>query len=206
MSRVLLAMVFAVGLAGAANAAVMQFSVDGVPVGPGEVVEVLPSDYIVIDLWIELDPGEEFDYFMANVVPTGTWDPLPLMPMDPAIAWMPPFGIGNQLYYPPDAYGPGMPVAGSFSDFVALGSGNASGPVLEWEVHIPDLPVSTQLNLEIVPMDIFGPTVVSYTVPGQGAVPLPLSVLPLELHITPEPATLGLLVLGGLAALRRRFA
>lgn len=37
-------------------------------------------------------------------------------------------------------------------------------------------------------------------------VPLPTSTTDLTITIVPEPATLGLLVLGGLAALRRRFA
>ena len=201
MSRVLLAMVFAVGLAGAANAAVMQFSVDGVPIPAGEVVTVMPSDWIVIDIWIDLNqdavPPEIADTYVANVIPTGPWDPLPLDAS--GVAWVPPWGAGNQVYYPPDFYGAGMPVAGVFSDFIT-GDVGVDQAVAEFEVHIPDVPFSTILNLEFAPTDVFGDTQVSVA-----GVLLPLSVLPLELHV-PEPATLGLLVLGGLAALRRRFA
>jgi len=197
MSRILLAMVFAVGLAGAANAAVMQFSVEGVPVGAGEIIEVEASDYIMIDIWVELDPGESIDTYVANVLPTGPWDPLPAD--QGGVFPIAPWGA-NLAYFAPDSMGPGMPTAGNFSDFIPAGTA-VSGGVVEWEVHIPDVPASTILNLEIVPADIFGPTLVSLA-----GVELPLTVLPLELHVTPEPATLGLLVLGGLAALRRRFA
>jgi len=57
-------------------------------------------------------------------------------------------------------------------------------------VDLSDYPVSTVLNLEI-----------DYAEVGVYWVDV---TYPLVLHVTPEPATLGLLALGGLAAMRRR--
>jgi len=191
MSRVLLAMVFAVGLAGSANAAVMQFSIGGVPVGPGEVVEVLPSDILMVDIYIDPE-GQPYDGYVANIEVTGPWDPMPLDAS--GISWLPPFAQTKQ-YFTPTQVG-NYVVSDNSQSTVTDPQG-----VCEWEVHVPDVPASTILNLEFVPSGMFGDTGILFA----GAT-LPVTTLPLELHVTPEPATLGLLVLGGLAALRRRFA
>lgn len=204
MSRVLLAMVFAVGLVGSANAATMMFSVDGAPIGPGQVVEVVASQVVEIDVWVELEPGESYDFVMANVVPTGEWDPvMPLTPGD--VAWVPPWGTNDAKVEPPGSIMPGVPTGTAMSDsLVVLGlEVDVSGSVLSFPVHIPDVPESTILNFEYVTGEMIATFNTKVLL---GSTALPLTLVPLELHVTPEPATLGLLVLGGLAALRRRFA
>ena len=177
MTRVLLALVFAAGLTVAANAAVVQFSVDGVPVDGSVPIEVVPSQVIMVDVWIV--PDAPIENFWVDILPTGPWNPL----ID-AVAL--PIGVwANDDYFA--GWDPGYGVL-SIGGFVRA---EPWAGVAEFEVHIPDLPISTILNLEY-----------DYVEVGAGGA----QVLPLILHVTPEPATIGLLVLGGLAALRRRFA
>ena len=199
MARLLLALVLAAGLTVAANAAVVQFSVDGVPVDGSVPVEVRPSDNIVIDIWIA--PDFPLESYTVDFYATGPWadpDPLPMVPGD-----LGPNGTGDVRF--PAPWDPGLSDAqwmaswgvwsiGGFASGATLFEG--PGSVAEFDVHIPDVPESTILNLEFDFIELVGPT-------GYDDMP---QMMPLVLHVTPEPATIGLLVLGGLAALRRRFA
>ena len=194
MSRPLSATVCALVIAATANAAVMQFSVDGVPVRPGQVVEVSPSDHLVIGIFVDLNPGDAYDGFIANVLPVGPWDPFPATLSD--VMFVSPFTIASGEYFRP----------GMFGNVSALFAGYTTGlvdvdqVVVEWEVHIPDLAPSTVLALKIYPVDMFGPTEL-WLLDG---FPPPLVFLPLNLHVIPEPATLALLTLSALVAIRRR--
>ncbi len=80
--------------------------------------------------------------------------------------------------------------------------GTSNGPVVD---PVANFTVPTfGLAPGVYTLDPMGPG--TLLVDGVGA-PLPmLTGTPLVITVTPEPATLGLLVLGGLAALRRRFA
>jgi len=199
MTRVLLALVFAAGLTAAANAAVVQFSVDGVPVDGSVPVEVRPSDWIVVDIWII--PDFPLESYTVDFYPTGPWvdpEPLPKVPGD-----LGPGGTGDVRFPPP--WDPGLSDAQWFASYGVWSIGGfvsgtdlfeGPGSVAEFDVHIADYAESTILNLEIDFVELVGPT-------GYEDMP---DVLPLVLHVTPEPATIGLLVLGGLAVLRRRFA
>jgi hypothetical protein len=180
MTRVLLALVLAAGLAAAANAAVVQFSVDGVPVDGSVPIEVRASDVIMVDVWIT--PDAPIENFWVDIIATGPWDPLPVAAAVGVAPW------ANDDFFAGWDPGWGVYSIGGFSR-VELWPG--PGGVAVFEVHIPDVPPSTILNLEY-----------DYVEVGAGSA----NVLPLILHVTPEPATIGLLVLGGLAALRRKFA
>ena len=180
MARFLLALVFAAGLTAAANAAVVQFSVDGVPVDGSVPIEVRPSDTIMVDVWIT--PDTPIENFWVDVLPTGPWNPL----IDAVVAPIPPWD--NEDFFATWDAGWGVL---SIGGFLRVDPWAGPGGVAEFPVHIPDVPESTILNLEF-----------DYVEVGAGGA----QVLPLILHVTPEPATIGLLVLGGLAALRRRFA
>lgn len=189
MSRILLALVLVAGLSAAANAAVVEFSFDGVPVSQlPSPIEVRASEYHVIDIYIDPE-GDAYDSWDVEIIATGEWDPLAGLTVAD-VSWLPPW-VDNALVLD---YAPYYDL-GSFTTGDPVGT---AGPVAEFEIHIPDLAESTMLNLEFVS---------EWVLLSNAGIALPVTVGGmLELHITPEPATLGLLVLGGLAALRRRFA
>jgi hypothetical protein len=205
MTRVLLALVLAAGLTAAANAAVVAFSVDGVPTY-GQPVEVRPSDWLEVGIWI--GPDFPLESFTVDFYDTGPWiapEPLPKVDFQD----LGPAGTGDVRWVPPEPsipdppWDPGLSDARWFSDWGVWSIGGfisgtelfeGPGVVAEFDVHIADYPESTILNLEIDFVELVGPT-------GYEDMP---DVYPLVLHVTPEPATIGLLVLGGLAALRRR--
>jgi len=198
MTRLLLALVLAAGLTAAANAAVVQFAVDGVPVDGSVPVEVRPSDIVQVGIWIE--PDFPLESYLVDFYATGPWMPLPQednVDIGPAGSGLvglptPPWDQGLSDARWLDMFG-----VWEVGGFIATGDLFAApGVVAFFEAHIPDVPESTILNLELDFIELSGPT-------GYDDMP---NVLPLVLHVTPEPATIGLLVLGGLAALRRRFA
>jgi len=204
MTRVLLGLVLAAGLTAAANAAVVQFSVNGVPTY-GQTVEVRPSDWIEVGIWIE--PDFPLESFTVDFYDTGPWiDPYPL-PKDEGD--LGPAGSGAVIFPPWDPvlppWDPGLSDARWLEMFGVWEIGgfitgndlfDRPAVVAQFDVHIADYPESTILNLEFDFAELVGPT-------GYEDAP---DTFPLVLHVTPEPATIGLLVLGGLAVLRRRLA
>jgi len=200
MSRTVLALVFAVAMSATATAATVQFAVDGVPTDGTVPIEVLASDNIVVGIWVT--PDFPLETVLVDVYATGPWvDPEPLTKVDNVDIG--PAGTG-EVSIP-------LPFSQSLSDarwlasygvweisgFIDVGDlMDQPGLVAFFDVHIPDLSESTTLNLEFDYAELTAP----------GLVDDAPEFLPLVLHVTPEPATLGLLALGGLAALRRRFA
>jgi len=187
MYRMLLALILAGALTAGASGSTVQFSVGGVPVGAGEVIEVEPSDWLTVGVYVA--PDAPLESFTVDIVPTGPWplpppwavcdppSPWPWDPTFPSPGWVPEYGVfmlggfilGDELFV-----GPGV--------------------VAEFDVHIPDVPYSTILNMEYDFTELVGP----------GYYDDMSEQLPLVLHVTPEPVSLGLLALGGLVALRRR--
>jgi len=191
MSRLLCTAAVVCSLLPSAQASKMQFAVGGVPIGPDEVVEVETGEELTVGIYIEPDPGIPFYDWYAEFYATGPWvDPEPLPKMEDLVArgeiWM--LGVwrgdgaianwDNQY----DFWW-----AASLSQYPATISPQT---VAEFNVDFSNYPVSTMLNLE------FG-----YAEIGWYEVD---TTYPLILHVTPEPATLCLLALGGLAVLWRQ--
>jgi hypothetical protein len=196
MSRIVLALVFAAAMSATATAATVQFSVGGVPTDGSVPIEVVPSQQVQIGLYIT--PDFDLESFTADFYETGPWVPLPKEPGD-----LGPGGSGLVQF--PAPWDPGLSDAQWFDSWGVWSIGGfvsgatlftGPGEVATFTVHIPDVAESTILNLELDFVELTGPG-------GYDDMP---QMLPLTLHVTPEPATLGLLALGGLAALRRRFA
>jgi len=182
------------------SASTAQFAVNGVPVD-GSVQEV-PQGVTTIGIYIT--PDAPFDMFWVDFLATGQWvapEPLPKIGaplpgnhtalLDSGDVTM--LGVWDNLdavgYW--DAYFDVWSIASIF-DWGPLQSGPQI--VAEFDVDLSDCPASTMLNLEFDWAEIG-----TYTGPVQFDV-----TYPLVLHVTPEPATLCLLALGGLAVLWRQ--
>ncbi len=190
MMRTLLAMLCGVVPSAGASASLVQFSVDGLPVDGSVPIEVRPSDEIVVGVWVI--PDAPVENFWVDFYPTGPWPAPPLaevpdLLMDEDVVMYGPWANGDAFA----GYDPAFEMY-SIRGFLRGDSWAGPGGVATFVVHIPEVASSTILNLEYDYGEVG---------PGEAQV-----VLPLVLHVTPEPATIGLLVLGGLAALRRRFA
>jgi hypothetical protein len=167
-------------MSAAASAATVYWNVDGVPAL--DIVEVAPGAEIKLDLVIDVDPGEVWDFGLIGILPTGDADITP--------------GVMGPLPIPPfelQVYDQGYVNLGSTSTVIDVVTVVDMGTVI-----LPALPESALVNLDY--------DTVNGAIMDSAVGPLPVQWIPLVIHITPEPATLGLLVLGGLAALRRRFA
>ena len=198
MSRIVLALFFAVAMSAVATASTVQFSVDGVPTDGSVPIEVVPSQQVQIGLYVT--PDFDLEGFTVDFYATGPWVPLPQedgVDIGPAgsglVQFPPPWGQGLSDAKWLDLYS--VWELGGFAETTLF---TGPGDVATFMVHIPDVAESTILNLEFDFAELAGylgsPTVEADV------------LLPLSLHVTPEPATLALLALGGLAALRRRFA
>jgi hypothetical protein len=177
-------------LTAGASASTVQFSVGGVPVDAGQVIEVAPSDDLLVGIWVT--PDQPMESYTIDMFLTGPW------PQPDVVICDPPWGV-----FPPP-WDPGLsdviwiPSWGvyEFSGFVGDELFVGPGVVAEFYVHIPDVPYSTILNMEYDFTELVGPA---------GYYDDMSEHLPLVLHVTPEPVSLGLLALGGLVALRRRI-
>jgi hypothetical protein len=67
-------------------------------------------------------------------------------------------------------------------------------PMILFEYHVPDLPWSTIILIDPIGLQLF----------DKFNAPLPSDVIPLEIHVSPEPMTVALLGLGGLFLRRRK--
>ncbi|HUW85129.1 MAG TPA: hypothetical protein VMZ31_20290 [Phycisphaerae bacterium] len=189
MYRMLLAVMLTGGLATGASGSTVQFSIDGVPVDPGLPVEVNHGDWLLVDVWII--PDAPIENFWVDVIMTGPWLE-PILPQVPDllaggdVVMLPPWDNEDAVAY----YDAGYDVY-SIGGFVRTEPWVGPGGVAEFLIHIPEVPVSTMLNLEYDYVEI-----------GAGTA----ETLPLVLHhVVPEPMSLSLLVLGSLVALRRRL-
>ena len=197
MSRIVLALVFAAAMSATAMASTVQFSVNGVPTDGTVPIEVVPSQQVEIGVY--LTPDFDLESYTVDFLATGPWTPLPqedmvdIGPAGSGLVQIPlPWDQGLSSAFWLDMFGTWE--IGGFISGAELFTG--PGQVASFMVHIPDVAESTILNLEWDFIELAGP---GGTDPGG-------TLFPLRLHVTPEPATLGLLALGGLAALRRRFA
>lgn len=194
MSRALRVAVVVCALTAGVQGSAMQFSVDGVPVD-GSVQEV-PQDLVTIDIYVT--PDGDFDAFWAEILPTGPWvspEPLPKIGapgtdttalLDSGDVRM--LGVwGNDMAA---AYWDAPFGNWTIGGYLPEGYEWTPQPVAEFDVDLSSYPVSTVLNLEFdyAEVGMFEPDV----------------SVPLVLHVTPEPATLGLLALGAAATMRRR--
>jgi hypothetical protein len=165
----------------------MQFSVNGVPVD-GSAQEV-PQAVTTIGIYIA--PDSPVESFCADLFATGPWvAPEPLPELDDLIASGDVRHLGdwaNEYAYAGwfDGYD-----EWSICGFLDMGPTSEPQVVAEFDVDLSGYPVSTVLNLEFSLAEIgIEEADVAY---------------PLLLHVAPEPASLGLLALGVLAAIRRR--
>ena len=190
MSRIVLALVFAVGMSTAAGASMLQFSINGTPVDGSQ--QEVSQGIVTIDIYMTPDPNSPVDSFWVEFYATGPWvAPEPLPELADLVASSDVRFIGD--WANDDAFAAwndswGLWQVGGFN---RVASTDVAQAVAEFDVDLSNYAVSTILNLEI-----------DYGEVGSAEAG---TVVPLVLHV-PEPATLGLLALGGLAALRRRFA
>jgi len=202
MMRIVLALVFAVAMGATATASIVQFSVGGTPTDGSVPIEVVPSDWLQIGIYVT--PDFPLETYQIDFYETGPWvdpEPLPKVP-DQDLG---PAGTGDVQF--PAPWDPGLSDAKWDPDFFVWSIGGfvsgtelfqGPGDVATFMVHIPDVSESTTLNLEFDFAEL--------TAPGQYDDAATFYPLRLHVGVAPEPATLGLLALGGLAALRRRFA
>ena len=170
----------------------IQFAVDGVPVGAGEVVEVAPSDVLTVGIYVV--PDQPIVSFTVELVFNGPWPepPLPEIYRPPADVlilsgdvrmigdWA---NVHAAAFYnsPYNVY-----FIGSFLSWLAGREPQSEpGVTAEFDLHVPDVPISTELACEFT----FGE--VSWRGPEPNFDDSP-DLLPLVLHVTPEPMSLPL--------------
>jgi hypothetical protein len=173
----------------------MQFSVNGVPVNVGEIIEVTDTAETWLTVGVYATPDAPIESYVVEFYPTGPWawsGPPQWVPSDPVA---------------PFPWDPGLSTAEWVSELQVF---RFSGPVYagevftgpgvlaEFDVCVPRLPASTLVNMEYDSVELVGPGF-------HDDMPecVPLLVHPME-HVTPEPATLGLLAFGALTMVRRQ--
>lgn len=199
MGKVLLAFVFVVGLSVTGLAANIHFAV---PSGSDPVTS-MDVDQAGGTITLELHAdGEGTGFWGGNAdFSASSTEVLPLT----HVSWFGFWGINSALVNSAYAGAGDNPCLYTFDDVMATGYTDDQ-PIATFTITIPSgLPVSTYLTLTV--NDGHTPAQNgSHLYDSVTGAPLATTFTDLVIHITPEPATLGLLVLGGLAVLRRRFA
>lgn len=192
MSRVLGVALVACALTAGTSASMMQFSVNGVPVDRFEPIEVTDKGETWLTVGVYATPDAPIESYVVEFFCGGAlgwtpqWvpsDPVAPFPWDPALTtaeWVSEvlvFRVAGSVYAGEVFTGPGV--------------------VAEFDFWIPWLPASSIVTLEYDYVELVGPGFYDDMPEWE-----PLIVHVNE-HVTPEPATLGLLALGALAVIRR---
>jgi len=207
MARIVLATVLAGALTAGASANLIQFALDGVPIGAGDVVEVIPGGLLTLGIYVV--PDQPICAFTVELMFGEAWPepPLPQIDKPPTDAlilngdvrmigdWDNEFAAAFYSFTY-DVY----PIGSFLSWLDGLEPQSEPGVTAEFDLHVPDVPISTELACEFD----FG------EVGWRGGsdddpVMVPATLVPATLRVmAPEPVSLGLLALGGVVALRRR--
>lgn len=208
MARLVLATVLAGVLTAGASANLIQFAVDGVPIGAGDVVEVIPGSLLTLGIYVV--PDQPINSFSVELMFDEAWSepPLPQIDNPPADALILSGDVrmigdwDNEFAAAFYSFSRNVYFIGSFLSWLdGLEPQGEPGVAAEFDLRVPDVPISTELTCEFE----FG------EVGWRGGsdddpVMVPATLVPATLRvIVPEPVSLGLLALGGLVALRRRM-
>jgi hypothetical protein len=208
MARMACAMMLTGLLTGGVSANVIQFAVDGVPIGAGDVVEVMPGDLLTLGIYVV--PDQPICTFWVEMVFAGPWPvpPLPQIDNPPSDAlilngdvrmigdWDNEFAAAFYSFTY-DVYS-----VGSFLSWLdGLEPQSEPGVTAEFDLHVPDVAISTELACEFA----FG-EVGWRDGWDDDPVMVPATIVPATLRVIfPEPVSVALLALGGVVALRRRM-
>ena len=182
-----------------ADAAQVQFAIDGVPLSLGEEVQVEPSQTLTVGIYVTMDAPVRS--FWTDVVFPGDWPECPLPYLEE------PTPVLIQQGYVRMVGDWGNSMAAAFYDsglrvhcigsFVSEFFDEQSTPhvAAEFDVHIPDLAPGSELGLDFA----FGEI-------GHNSAPylVPATLVPASLRVVPEPGVLALLGCGLVAMLKRR--
>jgi len=176
----------------AANAASVWFEVDAQDVADS----YMPSDIITINL------VADFDVFAAALsigADGGSAEAVGTLHPNLATGQAP--WYAGTLYNDLDILIIGISGGAPFGAPLA-----PAGAVLySFEFHVPDLPPSTIIVInDVTGPDPLGGPALATSIAGQYYYPVLTDVLPVEIHIIPEPMTIALLGLGGLFLRRRK--
>jgi len=133
----------------------IQFAVGGVPIGPDEIVEALPGDVLTVEVYVDPDPLPAFQLVSLCFVFAGPWPEPPL----PRIG-----GPGEQsgalidsghvrMYSPWDnahaaAFYSDVGDEYYFGAFLPVGFVEGPQAIGQFDLSIPQVPVSTLLSVE----------------------------------------------------------
>jgi hypothetical protein len=131
------------------------FALGGVPIGPDEIVEAFPGDVLTVEVYVEPDPLPAFQSVSLCFVFAGPWPepPLPQIggPGEQSRALI---GSGHiRMYSPWDnaqaaAFYSDVEGEYYFGAFLPVGFVEGSQAIAQFDLPIPQVPVSTLLSVE----------------------------------------------------------